>query len=117
MKDLIIKRDSIKGRGVYANESIQKGEVIEVCQLLILPQNEVGEFLHRYVFYYKKNKLAVVLGNGSLYNHSKRPNVTCHFDYEQEVLILEAKKAILKGEELLIDYGYTKTELKQYNIT
>lgn len=117
MKRLTIKRDPVKGRGVYAHEIIHKGEIIEVCNLLIVDEEEIGDHLSRYVFHYKANFLAIVLGNGSLYNHSKKPNVTCYFDYKKEVLIFEAKKTINPGEELLINYGYSKAELKQYNIT
>lgn len=117
MKRLTIKRDPVKGRGVYANEDIKRGEVVEICQLLIVKEEEIGEQLSRYVFHYKHNLLAIVLGYGSLYNHAKKPNVTCYFDYKKEVLIFEAKRTILQGEELLINYGYSKSELKAYNIS
>ncbi len=117
MKSLTIKRDPVKGRGVYANESIKKGEIIEICQLLIVDEAEIGDHLSRYVFHYRGKKLAIVLGNGSLYNHSKNPNVTCYFDYKNETLTFEAMRNIDLGEELLINYGYSKAELKQYNIS
>lgn len=117
MKSLTIKRDPVKGRGVYANESIKKGEIIEVCQLLIVNEDEIGDYLSRYVFHYRGKKLAIVLGNGSLYNHTKSPNITCYFDYKLETLTFESMRDIEAGEELLINYGYTKAELKQYNIT
>lgn len=116
MKSLTIRRDPIKGRGVYANEFIQKGEVIETCQLLIVADEEIGDHLSRYVFHYKGNRLAIVLGNGSLYNHTKNPNVSCYFDYKNETLTFEAMRNIEAEEELLINYGYTKAELKKYNI-
>jgi SET domain-containing protein len=113
---LKIKKDSVKGRGVYADELIKKGQIVEVSQLLIVDQDEIGEELSRFVFHYKGRFNAIGLGNGSLYNHSDRPNVTNYFDFDNQLLIFEAMRDITKGEELLINYGYSKQDRKRYNI-
>jgi len=112
----IIKKDPVKGRGVYAGEAIKAGRIIEVSHLLIVDQDEIGEELSRFVFHYKGRMNAIGLGNGSLYNHSDKPNVTNYFDFDNQQLIFEAIRDIKKGEELLINYGYSKKDRERYNI-
>lgn len=116
MKKLKIKKDKLKGRGVYADEDIPAHAIIEVCELLIVDESEIGNHLSRYVFHYKGHLNAIGLGNGSLYNHSHEPNVTNYFDFKKEQLVFESLRKIKKGEELLINYGYTKEELDLYGI-
>lgn len=114
---LVIKRDPRKGRGVYAGEKIRKGQTIEICQLIILNTNEISESLDGYVFSYSRSKVAVALGNGSLYNHSDDANAECYFDKERNILIFDALRTIQKGEEITINYGYSEEEKEQFNIS
>jgi len=102
-----------KGRGIFANKKIRSGTVIEVCPILILPRNDwkylEKTLLSHYVFNWAGGSKALALGNGSLYNHSKKPNCkaiwvkikknTYCFEYT-------ASRSIRKGEEICIDYGY-----------
>jgi SET domain-containing protein len=111
-----IKKDSIKGRCVYALEKIRPGKVVEVCQLIIVHEDEVGDELSRFVFHYKGNFNAIALGNGSLYNHSSSPNMTCYFDFKKQLIVFESLRTIGKGEELVFNYGYTNEEKKRFNI-
>ena len=116
MKALDIKTDPIKGRGVYARESILKGEIIEICQLLLVPYKEAIDSLDPYVFTYNKKYLAVVLGNGSLFNHHNHPNALCYFEFKEKLLVFEAKKDIHIGEEIFINYGYSEKDKKKFGI-
>jgi SET domain-containing protein len=116
MKKCRIKRNQKKGRGVFSQESIKRGEIIEESQLILIPESELGDELSRFVFAYDKKTVAIPLGNGSLYNHSEQPNVTTYFDFKRQVLIFEALEDIPSSRELLIDYGYTQEEKRRYGI-
>jgi SET domain-containing protein len=116
MKKTKIKSNADKGRGVFADEFIKKGELIENSELLVLDFAEVGPFLERYVFTFNKTKAAVALGNGSLYNHSDKPNAVCYLDSRKKILSFEAKKNINPGEEITINYGYSLADRKKFNI-
>lgn len=116
MKKTIIKVNPMKGRGVYAAEAIEKGEVIEVCHLIVLNFDEVGPFLEGYVFDFNPKHAALALGNGSLYNHSNRPNAKAFLDTRKKLLHFQALKPIKIGEEITINYGYGKSDRKKFNI-
>jgi len=108
-----VKRTRAKGRGVFAKVLIPAGTVFERAPLLIIPAKEVlecehGDFLYHYVFEYHsgKNKVALALGFGSLYNHSYQPNA-CHDDVGRQVKEYRALRDIQKGEEITINYNGT----------
>lgn len=46
----------------------------------------------------------VALGYGSLYNHSDHHNAVYYYDRDQELMIFEACRKILKHEEITINY-------------
>lgn len=97
-----------KGRGVFAKRTIRKNDLIEACQVLIMPQKDWKKiektFLAYYVFEWGFKDVALALGNGSLYNHSENPN--CRWSPEGETLQYRAERTIHKGEEICINYGY-----------
>jgi SET domain-containing protein len=69
-----IKESPNKGLGVFAKEKIFKGEIIETTPLIKLNVPYNSDVLDDYRFNYPKNstqKFVVVLGYGSIYNHSK----------------------------------------------
>lgn len=101
-----IKKDPVKGRGVYASEKISKGEVIEVCELILVDLKNISGILERYAYYYNSKKAAIALGNGSLFNHSKKANADFTLNHKQRRLYIRAKKTINPGEEITINYRY-----------
>ena len=42
-KKLIIGKSDIKGRGVFANEDIEKNEIVEECHFIFPEKNKGGE--------------------------------------------------------------------------
>lgn len=112
----IIKRDPIKGRGVFALQPIRKGEVVEVCELILIDLDQVQADLEGYVYQYSKTKAAVALGNGSLFNHSDSSNCIFYFNFRKKQLIVEACKDIEVGQELTINYGYDRNSRQKFNI-
>lgn len=108
---LKIKRNS-KGRGVYASKSIRKGEVIEICELLLIKKSEVPPSLESYVYEHSPKMVALALGVGSLFNHSDTPCAEFYFDERKIHLVIRALKKIPSNQEITINYGYDD-ELKR----
>ena len=83
-KKYVIKKSPIHGVGVFANETIQKGEIIE-CMILVNEKRLITPYF------------------GSLINHSNKKN-------NIEIIRLEdgyyakAMTTILKDTEITIDY-------------
>ena len=105
---LIIKNILNKGRGVFTDTPIAKDDVIEICPILelsaadaeIIEQTIVGS----YIYTYQEGRSCLVFGYGSLYNHSKQPNIRVLDYYDKGEFHVIAKRHIKAGEELLLDY-------------
>lgn len=120
MNDKIyIAKSRIKGagRGVFALADIKKNEVIEGCPVIIFNNEDDGlvtqTILQYYVFEHTKKTSLLALGFGSLYNHSLTPNARYEIEENElgSVLYFVAKRKILKGEEIYINYGPFYDEL------
>ena len=107
-EDIYVGEAGKKGRGVFASSGIGKNMLIEVAPLLIaeIPPGEEGYFDH-VLYEWRKNKYALALGYGSLYNHAIKPNV----DYllttrggQPSISIFSLKK-IKAREEITINYN------------
>ncbi|NOT12965.1 MAG: SET domain-containing protein-lysine N-methyltransferase [Methylococcaceae bacterium] len=103
---------TIKGRGVFAARAFQKGEIIEEAPLLIInkPFLEIPEELKYVAFGWPfdpemPNAFALVLGYGSLYNHSSPANVWYHADPNFTHMQYVAVRDIEIDEELTINYN------------
>ena len=106
MHDGIEIKEGPYGRGVFATRAFAKGESVESCPTLELPEDTVSGRLGDYVFGSGENEHEVILllGYGMLYNHSSEPNA----EYVQEaprVIMFQTLRAVEPGEELFIDYG------------
>lgn len=119
-KKIYIKFSKIKnaGRGVFASEDIAKGEPIEKCPIVVISENEieniVGNILPTYLFSFgkKKEKMALVFGFGSIYNHSYTPNAIYKIKPKEEFIEFVALKDIKEGSEILINYIFDNPEKK-----
>lgn len=101
-----------KGRGVFARRAIRNGEVIERAPVLVLPLSDVMRGpddwtgLGNYCFEWGKDRVALALGFGSLYNHSFQPNA--RYDDESRrarIKVFSALRDITLGEEITINYN------------
>ena len=109
-----ISKSNLKnaGRGVFAAQKIKKGEAIEVCPLIIVPKSDMSNLresiLVTYFFYFgkKKERLAVALGFGSIYNHSYTPNATYKIKVKKKTIDFTAIKDIKKNEEITFNYSF-----------
>lgn len=116
MTGLLVRRIGPMGRGVFAARRFRKGEVIELCPVIPMETSEEKHLertvLRHYIFAWgpRQERPCVVLGFGSLYNHSLDPNA----DFEQvrgrTQIKFFATRDIKKGEQIFIDYGWEDQE-------
>ena len=109
---MVIKRND-RGRAVYADRDYIVGEIIEACDVIVIPKKELGltDILMFYVFVWNTNDYALLLGNGSLYNHSYHPNMS--WKQIDAQIVFRATHPIKAGEELTHNYngGYDRQEV------
>lgn len=108
-----IKHSALSGgeftRGVFATRDIAKGELIHEAPVVAY-ENEEHEHIEKtiladYVFQYGANHTAILLGFGSLFNHSYTPNATYEISFEKHTFDFYAYTDIKAGEEILINYN------------
>lgn len=96
-------------RGVFATRNISKGELIHEAPVIPYPNEEhvhiEKTILDDYVFEYGANHTAVLLGYGSLFNHSYTPNATYDINFDNHTFDFFAYTDIQAGEEILINYN------------
>lgn len=97
------------GRGVFARISLAINEVIEVCPVIEVSlddaaNNDERGKLTNYFFYFGDG-LAMVLGFGSLYNHSYNANATYIKRPEDGVVEFRAITDIPAGQEITVNYN------------
>lgn len=102
-------QSAVHGLGVFAVEDFDVGDIIEVCQIILVPPDEVP-YLDRTClssFYYgwPTGEAAIALGLGSIYNHSYAPNADYQKDVSGSVVRIVAATKILGDEEVLVDYS------------
>lgn len=99
-KNLIIKKSSIHGYGVFAAEKISPGEIIEECYAI--PLGQAGLIHFRFS---GGNSDVIPLGYGAIFNHANIPNAIYNYDLEHQILIFKAREEIKPGDEIFIHYG------------
>lgn len=110
-----IKTSLEMGRGLYPLRTIYKGELISVCEILVLSQDDTVKVndtdLKYYTFKFNETQDCLVLGDGEIFNHADDSNVdyqlVSHNDNGQirQRMIFVAKRDIGVGEQLLINYS------------
>lgn len=114
MIKVYIKDTLDKGRGVFAAKDIKKGDIIEICPLIVLPEKDDPYIeksnLSAYWLRWGEDgkKIAIMLGFGSIYNHAYKPNSELCEDFEKDVITFIALQDIAKDEEITYNYyaGY-----------
>jgi SET domain-containing protein len=107
---LYILKDVKKGRKVCTTNGLSPGDLIEICPVILLKKKERkiihNTTLHDYYFLWgkKRNKPAIALGFGSLYNHSDQPNAAFELDLENVEIRISCIKEIASGDEITISY-------------
>jgi uncharacterized protein len=111
---LIIGKSKIPGAGygVFAKSSIRKGELLEICPFVEVHKDMIydqSNILQNYVFKSHCNPKGalVVFGYGSIFNHSKTPNVFYSINGRDQNRLLDfiALKDVSAGTELCTFYA------------
>lgn len=110
---IYIGKSSVHGYGVFANETIFEGEIIEETPLtdLGIKKGESSSLMIDYRFNWPQgsggnwDKQVLSWGYGSLYNHSERPNAFWRSNIERETFEFVASRNINKDEEIFVWYG------------
>lgn len=107
---IVVKKIKKKGRGVFALKDFKKGEVVESCPVINITPKErkkcENTILAYYIYPWRSTRSgSVVLGFGSIYNHSFTPNADWKQNFKSETMIYKALKPIKKGEEITVNYN------------
>lgn len=107
MKNVEIRKVPKMGRGIFAAKNFKVGDVIEVCPVILIPGHEDDEAnpTQNYSFRWNKKNVAILLGYGSLYNHSYDPNALVYQDDANLEMQICAHKPIKKGEQIFFNYN------------
>lgn len=105
------------GRGVFATAPIAAGECIEQCPVIALenPRDRARLRKTGLVNYYflwgpKRNRAALCLGWGSIYNHSFTPNAQFKKCIDDRRMDFIALRDIAPGEEIFVNYNGDPTK-------
>jgi SET domain-containing protein len=111
-----VRDAGVMGRGVFAGRPIRKGGLVESCPVIFVTAADeerlTGTTLDRYLFAWGEGpeQSCLVLGLGSLYNHSAAPNaVACRVEGQSRMEFI-ALRRIEAGEQILIDYQWERAE-------
>lgn len=111
MSQLIeVRKTTNKGWGIFALKDFKKGEMIESAPVLTFDtkgrKTLEKTILSHYIYPWKSTRgAALVLGYGSIYNHSFSPNADWKQNFKTNSMVYRAIKPIKKGEEILVNYN------------
>jgi hypothetical protein len=104
MANILCSRNK-NGKCVVANRIFEFGDVIEIAPVLIT--NGKDKSIENYIYEWdiKPKTWALVLGCGSIYDHSYRPNASFHKDYNLQQMVYTSVRRIGVGDEITINYN------------
>lgn len=106
-----INYNSDFGRLIQANKTIYRGEIVTICELLVLSQVDTpvvnNTELQYYTFKYNETQDCLVLGDGEIFNHSDTPNVSYQIETidGRSKMVFRALTDIPAHSQLFIDYS------------
>lgn len=119
-KTIIVKRTGKKGRGVFAAKNFKIGEIIESCPVLVFDTKGrkylEKTLLSHYIYPWRSTRgAALVLGYGSIYNHSFSPNADWKQNFTTKAMVFRAINPIKKGQEILVNYNGEPDDKSEIN--
>lgn len=117
----MVAPSTIGGRGVFARQPIAAGSIIEIAPVLVVPFEQARSLMKTLLFHYffrwseSTQDVAVCLGFGSLYNHSRTPNASYTRDFKRCQIIFRAIRNISVQEEIVTDYHCGRNNDKKFN--
>ena len=119
---LVTKPSKIHGYGVFAGQALARGDLIEECTSIQIQDPSILDVIaqgrHHLCNYIHRinDDIHILLGNGSLYNHSNKPNAELLYNPRLNVMQVWALDTIQRGEEILMYYGDTWSQDNQHRI-
>jgi len=105
---VVIKESNGRGLGVFATNTILKGEVIEECHLITVPVLRGQKIFMDYIFGWPAKaalELVLPLGYGCIYNHHENNNASWRDHPTLKAFQFYAISNIESGEEIYTNYG------------
>lgn len=106
-----IQTNDTYGRLVESNQLISRGEIVAVCEILVLSKLDTitvnSTALQYYTFVFNSYQDCLVLGDGEIFNHDDKPNVSYTlepFDGRQR-MVFRALIDIPANSQLFINYA------------
>ena len=99
-----------RGLGVFAGRGFAPNETIEVCPVIVLSEADARRLddtrLNEYYFGWGMDgkQAGIVLGYGSIYNHSFTPSAVHNKNAANDTMVVVAVREIATGEEIFIHY-------------
>ena len=122
-KNIEIRESSVHGLGVFATQDIPIHTCFEISPVVIFDRSLMQDWLdmyderhilNEYLFQSYDKQHAVVLGFGSIYNHSAFPNAFYRWRECEKFPAMEfwSKRAIVKNEEIFVKYTHYSDTLQ-----
>ncbi len=105
-----VRKTQDKDRGAFALKNFKNGEIVETCPVIRLTPRErkrcKGTVLELYIYPWRSTRSgSLVLGYGSIYNHSFEPNADWKQNFKSGTMVYRAIRPIKKGEEITVNYN------------
>lgn len=115
---LYLKHSKDRGWGVFCAKKIKKGRIFERAPIIFLPAKSFKRTsdtpIESYRFSFWGDACAIVLGFGSLYNHSEEGANSVHdLDRKSRTYYFRATKDIPANTEIFHDYNWDQSEYKK----
>lgn len=100
------------GHGIFTIRTIPAETTLEECPYLRIDADECASSLDDYVFNLEaseedagKEVYSLVLGWGSLFNHSYDHNTEYWHDTDRDLIVFHTIKTVSAGNQLFVNYG------------
>jgi SET domain-containing protein len=99
-----------RGRGVFTQEPIECGTLIEIAPVIVLSAADRKYLdqtrLHDYIFVWGEqgDLCAMALGYAPMYNHASPSNCEYEMEWDSALIRIRTVRDIKAGEELFINY-------------
>jgi len=104
-----------KGKGAFAKKDIKKNTIIDVANVILIPNKDYRKIKETILFDYcyiwadpkRKPEFenAITLSISQFINHSYEPNIRYIYDYKEKAIEFSAIREIKEGEELTVNYN------------
>lgn len=108
---VVIRQIDGKGRGVFTLQALAEGDLVERAPVVVVSAADFGHIektiLNEYYYDWDNSKgtRAIVLGCGSLYNHSYEPNARYLRRFDEQEMDYIALRPIAEREEVCVNYN------------